>query len=286
MILACRDVQRGEEARQKLISDIDDNLQVKIEVWQADLDDYSSITKFCQRARSSLSRLDGFIANAGLELVDFQASDDDGLERSLKVNVISTMLQAIGILPLLSTTAQKHATDTTLSIVGSMAHLFAPDAELSSVDPDRELFKALSNASTANMAAQYPLSKLLVQLCARELASIVSTQNQNRKNHVIVNVVNPGWCKTDLFRDKNDPLPVRMMLSLVGRTAEEGSRTLVHAVAQGENSHGKYLSESQVKPESVFMRSDAGEHMQKRLWKDLVLRLKGIDAEIAGFVDV
>lgn len=280
--MAVRDVSKGEEARKQLVKELTESgREADIEVWKADLDDYSSIVEFVRKARSSLPRLDGFIANAGLELVDYQ--DSDGLERSIKVNVISTMLQAIGVLPILRDTPNKQATDTTLSIVGSMAHAFAPDSELD-VSPDKDTFKTLSDPATVNMAARYPLSKLMVQLCARELAAQLDSDNKSQEHHVIVNVVNPGWCKTDLFRDKNDPLPVRVMLSLAGRTAEQGSRTLVHAVAQGEESHGKYLSESQIKPESQFMRSDKGQQVQKRLWKELMVRLEAIDPEIAGFV--
>lgn len=264
-----------------MLTDIQHSDQATVEVWEVDLDSYDSIFSFCQRVTSSLPRLDGFIANAGVELIDYEKHQ--GLERSLMVNVVSTMLQAIGILPKLQETAEKHNADTVLTIVGSMAHAFGPDSELD-VPDDTDILTALSDPKTANMAARYPLSKLIVQLCTHELAAKVDEFNKTTAHQVIVNVANPGWCKTDLFRYKSDPLPVRVMLSLVGRTAEEGSRTLVHALTAGPESHGKYLSECQIKPESVFTQSERGTRIQTRLWRELLERLQGISPEITSYV--
>lgn len=56
---------------------------------------------------------------------------------------------------------------------------------------------------------------------------------------------------------------------MIGRTAEAGSRTLVHGVTAGPESHGQYLSECLVKTESSFVRSKEGDRIQKRLWREL-----------------
>jgi hypothetical protein len=42
-------------------------------------------------------------------------------------------------------------------------------------------------------------------------------------------------------------LIIAVMRLLVGRTAEQGSRTLIHAAVAGEESHGKFLSECEIK---------------------------------------
>jgi hypothetical protein len=66
---------------------------------------------------------------------------------------------------------------------------------------------------------------------------------------VTINCVSPGLCITDLSR--NAPfvfwLYLTIMRLLVGRTAEEGSRTLLHAIVAGKESHGKLLSECEIK---------------------------------------
>ncbi|KAL9630614.1 MAG: hypothetical protein Q9164_006329, partial [Protoblastenia rupestris] len=69
----------------------------------------------------------------------------------------------------------------------------------------------------------YPVSKLLQLFAIRSIASAISTELP----FIILNTVNPGLCYTDLTRSA---------------TAEEGSRTLVHAVSTGKESHGIFIS--------------------------------------------
>lgn len=66
---------------------------------------------------------------------------------------------------------------------------------------------------------------------------------------IIINVVNPGLCKTNLLRDASAMLRFNLSIAklIAGRSSEEGSRTLLHGLAAGEESHGKYLSECEIK---------------------------------------
>jgi hypothetical protein len=59
--------------------------------------------------------------------------------------------------------------------------------------------------------------------------------------------VNPGLCKTELGRE-SDSWAFAIMLALVARTSEMGSRTLTHAAvgSDGENFKGEYLSDCKV----------------------------------------
>jgi plasmid stability protein len=63
------------------------------------------------------------------------------------------------------------------------------------------------------------------------------------KTGVIVNLVCPGFCVTTLARNGTDELQEKMrtLHAQFGRTAEDGSRTLLHAVVAGVESHGKLL---------------------------------------------
>lgn len=60
------------------------------------------------------------------------------------------------------------------------------------------------------------------------------------RTNVVLNLVDPGICKTNLSR--NAPEAFRSTLAAlhekIGRTAEEGSRTLLHGAVAGEESHG------------------------------------------------
>ena len=52
------------------------------------------------------------------------------------------------------------------------------------------------------------------------------------KSNVVVNAVNPGYCKSDLVHDYEEGFFMRYAIQLslyVARTTEEGGRSLVHA---------------------------------------------------------
>ena len=217
--------------------------------------------------------MDGIIANAGIQTKKFAMSE--GLECTLTVNVISTFLMAILVLPKLQETAKTYGTDTNLTVVGSVVHFFAPHAQLQ-VGSCSGILEALSDPKSADMSRRYILSKLIVMQCVRELAERLSASADERKHHVVVNCVNPGWCQTELFRNIDRGLGARIALQLIGRNGEVGARTLVDAVTRGKESHGRYLSECQVKPESQFVRSSEGRNVQIRLWNELSAKMDEI----------
>jgi hypothetical protein len=67
------------------------------------------------------------------------------------------------------------------------------------------------------------------------------------KTGVIINLVCPGLCVTKLARNAPQDFTekLREMHALFGRTAEDGSRTLLHGVVAGLESHGKLLHSCQ-----------------------------------------
>lgn len=273
LILACRNVKKGEAAKQIILDSLKPSQHTSIEVWEVDLDNFESVLSFCERVRSQLQRLDGFVANAGIELGEFEVSE--GLERTLTINVVSTFFMSILVLPKLRETAKTYSITTNLTIVGSMITIFAPSAQLQ-VSQQTEILENLSNPKSADMDQRYFLSKLIVHLCARELAHGLSASTADKQHRVVVNHVNPGWCRTDLFRNKGENIASRILLPIIGRTSEMGSRLLVYGVTAGKETHGQYLSECQIKSESEFIRSSEGQNAQSRLWKELSARINKI----------
>ena len=73
-----------------------------------------------------------------------------------------------------------------------------------------------------------------------------------------------------------------MMLRLVARTAEMGSRTLVHAAVGkgGENWKGEYLSDCAVDEYSPFVASDEGKATAKRVWDETIEILRKVAPEV------
>jgi retinol dehydrogenase-12 len=233
--------------------------------------------------RTQLPRLDAFIANAGMELQEYRVAE--GLEIHLTVNVVSCFLSAIGILPKLQETAKAYNIQTTLTFCGSMYHIFGPDAEFDKGLPeDVDMFDILSDSDPAktDIIWRYALSKLMVHQCYHELVGALAKNEQ--WSNVVVNVINPGWCGTELSRAKPSNMGERACFSVMGWTAEKGSRMYLYALAAGKESHGKYVSECQVKSESQFVRSERGRKIQGKMWKDLMNRIGSVSPETAGIV--
>lgn len=97
-------------------------------------------------------------------------------------------------------------------------------------------------------AYRYPLSKLVQIHIIRQLARLYPPG----KTGVVVNMVNPGLCRTGLARYSTWYYQlyidvVRVLLR--ARSAEAGSRTILYGVAgaAGEETHGKFLSGCEVK---------------------------------------
>ena len=110
-----------------------------------------------------------------------------------------------------------------------------------------------------NYFLRYPTSKLFEILAVRHLAPLIPVS----KTGIVVNLVNPGLCKTELAR--NAPPEFRAQLSQMhsqfGRTAEQGSRTLLHGAVAGEASHGRYLDACEIKEyvhSAIFPLSSLG----------------------------
>lgn len=220
-----------------------------------------------------LSRLDVFLANAATDVTHWEMFE--GTESTITVNAISTFLVAILAIPKLRETSAAQTQPSHLVVIGTVGHIFAKDRYLTQPRPGT-IFNTLNDESSADMGDRYHLSKLVVLSCVQQLAKKLEHGSDNHHASIIVNCVNPGWCKTELFRTNDGGVGGRFGLALIGRTAEEGSRTLVHGAMADADSHGKYLSECRIKPESSFDRSDAGAAVGERVWSELVHILDSI----------
>lgn len=104
---------------------------------------------------------------------------------------------------------------------------------------------------------------------------------------VIIDMVNPGLCKSSLLRDP--PLHLRIVLSLMSlilaRTTEVGSRPLVLAACAGQESHGEFMSDGFNEKVEGWIYGNVGKQLQEKVFeqtlKILEQRKKGV-AKSAG----
>ncbi|OIW29654.1 short-chain dehydrogenase/reductase-like protein [Coniochaeta ligniaria NRRL 30616] len=267
VILACRSLEKGEVARQ----DIESSTGRKgvVEVWTVDLTSFDSVKEFCRRAHR-LERLDVVVLNAGVAVPEFVAADG-GYESQIAVNVISTFLMALMLLPRLRETAVRFNVVPHVVLVSSDGHHFARFPERNQPN----IFAAFKDATTMS-DDRYNTSKLLVTMIARELATHLAS---SPSNPVVLNIVTPGFCKSQIFRNLPFPgkLGISAVLAVIGRTTEVGSRTLVSAAAAGRETHGKYLDSCVVTEPSAFVRSEEGMEVQSRVYAELMEVLEGIE---------
>ena len=130
------------------------------------------------------------------------------------------------------------------------------------------------------MGDRYNVSKMLEVLVCREIAS----HHPNSQMKVTLNFVNPGWCHSELMRELSNPM-ITVIKKLFCRTTEVGSRNLVHAGVAGPETHGKYVSDCQVRPCAPLVEGPEGPEMQRRVWEELVVVLSAIEPGVTKVLD-
>jgi NAD(P)-dependent dehydrogenase (short-subunit alcohol dehydrogenase family) len=242
VILGVRTVSKGLSAN----SDIETSAGRTgvVEVWELNLKSFASVKAFASRAES-LDRVDTGIMNAGLTSLQWNLSPA-GWERQIQVNVLSTTLLSLLLLPQL-VRIKKTFSDTQphLVLLGSDVHLDAKFAERNADKIVEELNKEEVWKETAESPERYSVSKLLDLYVAIELAR--PTPAVGGKPAVIVDVVAPGFCKSEvLTREPGDLRVLKALRALTGRTLQEGSKTVVDAATRGSEAHGQYFDHQKI----------------------------------------
>ncbi|EEQ86444.1 hypothetical protein RJZ56_005759 [Blastomyces dermatitidis] len=273
IIIAVRNVAAGEKAKE-LIETSSGRANI-CEVWELDLASYASIKAFAQRASTELPRIDVLLENAGIATHNYDTAE--GHERTITINVIGTFLLGLLLLPKLKESAtQTSPMKPRWCIVTSEVHAQAEFPEWKSPNT----FEKLDDTKTLNMKERYEVSKLLEILVVREIAPKLADSG------VILNLINPGFCQSGLMREFHWlVLVIKTMLThIMVRTTEVGSRTLVAAAAEGDESHGTYMVDGKVSNRhlSAFVKSEDGKIAGKKVWEELKAILENIVPGVSG----
>jgi len=236
VILAVRNVEKGIKAKEEIARRNGGNDSTIIDVWKLDMDSFDSVKAFAERADKELDHLDVALLNAGLVMRSFQQSPE-GWEETIQVNVLSTALLGLLLLPKLRASKSRDATPH-LAIVSSGLHVAVKRENLGH---DGSLLRDCNSLAAFNGQRQYSISKLFDIYITKELASLASSPNGEIQ--VIVTSLCPGFCTSDLGRHYNswvERIGMWLIHSMFARTTEEGSRTLVTATTLGLEGHGKW----------------------------------------------
>jgi len=234
LILGVRSLNKGEDAKRRIVDLAGCNPDI-IVVLAVDLGDYASVRAFVGALDKVTTKLDVALLNAGLGNPAYETSPA-GWEMAVQVNVLSTALMAVLLLPILRASATSEATPH-LCFVNSHGHsMVAKDAKL----VNGSLLQTANKKDDWETNKSYSLVKLLGMAVMQALARMTSGE---RRPQVIVNAVCPDLCSTDLGRKWEgiiSKIGMAIFYALFARSAEQGARSLVSATALGPESHGRF----------------------------------------------
>ncbi|KAK1502534.1 short-chain dehydrogenase [Colletotrichum abscissum] len=269
VILAVRSTDKGEAAKTDI--ELTTGRRGVVEVWPLDQASFESVKEFAARA-DKLPRLDFAVLNASI--ATGKRVDAEGWESTITVNVLSTFLLGLKLLPVLRRTGKTHNVTPKIVIVASDASQMAKFHERN----EEDIYKALN--TNKSLTDRYNTSKLMQVILARQMAIAADASGKGR---VQVTTLNPGLCATALFRNIPFPLTivVKVGLKLLARSAEVGSRCLTASAFAGEEAHGRYMSDCVVVRFPKVMQGEEGEQMQGRVWEETVELLNGVDPGVS-----
>ncbi|KAL2373979.1 hypothetical protein RJ035_007522 [Blastomyces gilchristii] len=239
-------------------------------IWELEYGSYASVLGFYGRVLSGLGRLDAVVLNAGVSNRNYELLEGD--EASITINVISTLLLAISLLPKLRQSAKLYKVTPYLTVTSSKIHSWAKFPERDASD----IFAALNDPLSTTMQERYPTSKLLQLLAIRELAARTASSIPS----VVINLVSPGLNRTSLTRQTTglEAAVLTAIHAMFAWDPEVGSRILVHATTAGKESHGVLLDKCEVGNNILapWIETDEGQKVQSKVWSELEKKLEAI----------
>lgn len=236
LILGVRTREKGEATRRRILARTA-RPESTIVVVTVDLSTFDSVRSFIAALEGVTTRLDVALLNAGLGNPSYETAPS-GREMALQVNVLSTALMAILLLPLLRRTADATGQRPHLTFVNSIGHSMVDRAWFSEKG---SLLDAASDREKWDASRSYLIVKLIGMAVMKAIAGVTAACQGTHGPQVIVNAVCPGVCKTDLGRKFGlvSHLFMAPFQAIFARSAEQGSRSLVSATALDPESHGR-----------------------------------------------
>jgi len=248
VILACRDLEKAEEAKLEIIQDT--GITNRVEVMHLDLSSFKSVRQFASELCAKEGKLDILVNNAGIAFHP-RAVTADGQEQVMQVNHLSGFL-----LTNLLTDLLKAAGSARVINLSSLAHAWAKDG----IQFDDLKWE---NAKFDSWQA-YGQSKLANILFTREFA------RRNAKSGITVYAVHPGSVATELGRHYQSKvpsflLPVTEKAKLFLKTPVGGAQTTIYCAVEPSlaTETGKYYADCARVGTSLAALDDK---QAKKLW--------------------
>lgn len=249
VILACRNLERGENARKKIIEKTGNT---NVVVRKLDLGYMASVREFVDRIIEEENRLDILVNNASSTGAKRKITSE-ALEYTLASNHLGPFLLTNLLLDLLKKTGQSRIVVLS-SIVNIFGKINFDDMTwLRKFDGGEPYF----DTKFANILFTLELSRRLQAECS----------------DVVINCLHPGSVRTELLRDV--PQPFKFILqTIVGwmyfKSPHEGAQTTIHCAVCEETKgiSGHFFMDCRACDHSWYVNKKAyDEGLAKKLWE-------------------
>lgn len=295
LIMAVRTRAKGIAAatqiRDEFMQDHPDWECPTIKIWELDMSSYDSVLAFAKRVKDEAGHIDIAILNAGVQPNSWRMSQH-GHEEAVQVNYLSTALLALSLRQTMDSSylsalqsKSPPRKQPVLELVGSDSTTFAnfPSTELvKAQEKGISLLEALKThpeqlGLKIDPPSRYANSKLLEHAFFIEFVRRIESESR-----VVVTLVSPGLCKTELGKYEGITAFVfGAFLAINGRRQDVGARTLtLGATTVGSMDHGTYFSEGAPFPQPDFLESEKGRETAVRLWEEMSSEFSSLSVNV------
>jgi NAD(P)-dependent dehydrogenase (short-subunit alcohol dehydrogenase family) len=223
VIMAVRNLQKGEDARAEILSEFPD---ADLELRHIDLADLASVRKFADGILKDGTKVDVLVNNAGVMVPPIRETTADGFELQFGSNFLGPFALTLLLLPrILESDAPRVAT------------MSSGTANFGRINFDDLNWEKRYSANRA-----YAQSKLADMLFASRLASLASEQGWSLRS----TFAHPGYTRTNLqtagknlVRKGAELKPVQRTI-LPSQGVEQGAEPLLFAAADPAAEQGAY----------------------------------------------
>ncbi|KAF4095909.1 retinol dehydrogenase 12 [Onychostoma macrolepis] len=249
VIMACRDLEKAEAARNELIEDSGNQ---NIVANKLDLSDTKSIRAFAELINKEEKQVNILINNAGIMMCPYSKTAD-GFEMQFGVNHLGHFLLTYLLLDLLKKSAPSRIIN-----VASVAHTWG-SIHLDDINSEKGY----------SPRRAYGQSKLANILCTRSLAKRLQGSG------VTVYSLHPGVVQSELFRNLSKPVQIAVkVFSPFTKTTVQGAQTTIYCSVEPklDNESGGYYSDC---APAQCSREALDDEMAQKLW-ELSCQMLGI----------
>jgi NAD(P)-dependent dehydrogenase (short-subunit alcohol dehydrogenase family) len=213
VIIAVRNLEKGEYARSKIKSE---NPDANLDIIKLDLADLSSVKSFVKEFKSKYNKLDMLINNAGVMIPPYTKTKD-GFELQFGTNHLGHFALTLQLLDVIEKTPNARIVN-----VSSGAHKYGKINfdDLNWEKRDYKAWKAYGDSKIANLY----FTKVLAEKVA--------------KKNIQVTAAHPGWTATELQRHSG---MIEFLNSIFAMPQEQGALTTLRAAVDNDAKSGDYF---------------------------------------------